>query len=131
MEIKIDTWCLHDCTLGRLSFGALQCFTLELPWLGNSRNISSIPAGTYKATKYESPKHGQVLLLHEVPNRAYIEIHAGNYTRQIQGCILVGDGIKYLDEDSVPDVTNSRKTLKRLLNAVPDTVDVQITRAQT
>lgn len=129
MKIQIDSWRQHDCTLGRLTYGGLRCFTLELPWHGNKRNISAIPAGEYPATKYESPKHGRVLLLHDVPNRSYIEIHAGNFTSQIAGCILVGDGIRYLNDDNIPDVTNSRATLAGLLEAVPNSVAVEIKRA--
>jgi len=128
MNIKIDSWNQDDCTLGRLSYGPFHCFTLELPWLGNSRSVSCIPSGKYKATKYESPKHGTVLLLHNVPNRSYIEIHAGNYTRQIEGCILVGQSITYLDRDDVPDVTNSKTALAELLAIIPDEVAVEITR---
>lgn len=131
MKIRIDSWHQPDCTLGRLSCGDLHCFTLELPWHSNSRTISCIPAGPYKATKYESPKHGTVLLLHDVPNRSYVEIHAGNFTRQIEGCILVGDGIKYLDSDAIPDVTNSRNTLAKLLELIPEEgVEVEVKRTR-
>lgn len=130
MKLIIDSFHSQDCTLGRLFYGKFQCFTLELPWLGNSRNISCIPAGNYSAKKYESPKFGTVILINEVPNRSMIEIHAGNYTRQIQGCILVGDGIKYLDGDSIPDVTNSKKTLAKLLDKLPDSFEVEINRAR-
>lgn len=130
MKLTIDSWHNHDCTLGRLTAGKLSCFTLELPWHGNSRNISCIPAGNYSAKKYQSPKFGTVILIEDVPNRSMIEIHAGNYTRQIQGCILVGDGIKYLDGDSIPDVTNSKKTLAKLLDKLPDSFEVEINRAR-
>lgn len=128
--IEIDTWHQPDCTLGRLRCGNFQCFTLELPWHGNSRNISCIPPGEYKATKYQSPKHGEVLLLHNVPNRSMIEIHAGNYTRQIEGCILVGNSIRFLDQDDVPDVTSSMATLAQLLALVPDETTVKVTRVR-
>lgn len=130
MKIQIDTWNQHDCTLGRLSCGEFRCFTLELPWRGNSRSISCIPSGTYRAGRYDSPKHGDVLLLEDVPNRTYIEIHAGNFTRQIEGCILVGDGIKYLDGDDVPDVTNSRNTLSKLLELVGSNIEIEIKRTR-
>lgn len=126
--IELNTWMNKDCTLGRLTYGDLKCFTLELPWLDNQRNISCIPAGIYVYTTYDSPKHGRVLFLHDVPNRSFIEIHAGNFTRQIQGCILVGDGIKHLDSDSIPDVTNSKATLKDLLLEVPSRGQINITR---
>ena len=126
--IKLDTWVNEDCTLGRLSYGEFKCFTLELPDLDNQQDISCIPAGRYRVTKYKSPSKGNVLLLHNVVNRTYIEIHAGNFTRQILGCILVGNAIKYIDSDTVPDVANSRKTLNALLAAVPINTEIEITR---
>ena len=126
--ITIDTWINDDCTIGRLSVGGFHCFTLELPWQGNKTDISCIPRGTYEAVKYDSPKHGDVILLLGVDGREMIEIHAGNYTSQIQGCILVGDSIKYLDGDSIPDVTNSRNTLNKLYNMLPNSFDVAISR---
>jgi len=124
----IDSWTCDDCTIGRLSYGEFRCLTLELPWVSNEKNISCIPAGNYTATEYDSPKHGQVLLLENVAGRSMIEIHAGNYTRQIEGCILVGDSLKYLDGDDVLDVTNSKVTLRKLLNAVPNEVEIAIVR---
>jgi hypothetical protein len=128
-QIILDTWCTKDCTIGRLSYGELHCFTLELPWLDNKKGVSCIPPGIYQLTKYQSPKHGPVLLLHDVPNRTYIEIHAGNFTHQIEGCILVGDSITYLNSDTIPDVTNSKTTLKSLLALVPDEVYIKIQRS--
>lgn len=120
MEIRIDTWMNHDCTIGRLTMGDFKCFTLELPWLENNRRISCIPSGSYLATHYRSPSKGNVLLLHDVPNRTYIEVHAGNFTYQTNGCILVGDSIRHLNNDDIPDVANSKKTLEMLLARVPE-----------
>lgn len=127
-KIIIDTKHYHDSTLGRLTCGDFQCFTLELPWINNKRNVSCIPAGTYPAIKYKSPRHGTVILLENVPDRSMIEIHSGNYTRQIEGCILVGDSIRFLDNDPVPDVTNSRNTLAKLLRELPSELTVEIVR---
>ena len=124
----IDTWTCADCTIGRLSYGTFRCLTLELPWLGNQRNVSCIPDGSYTAIKYDSPKHGPVLLIQDVDGRSMIEMHSGNFTYQIEGCILVGDSLKYLDNDSVLDVTNSKVTLRRLLAYLPDEVEVAIVR---
>jgi len=126
--IHIATWKNDDCTIGRLTCGNFRCVTLELPWLDNARNISCIPAGTYQAVKYTSPKHGQVILLEGVPGRSFIEMHTGNFTYQIEGCILVGDGLKYLDQDTILDVTNSKKTLQRLLSVLPNRFEVVIGR---
>lgn len=130
MKLIIESFHSQDCTLGRLFCGKFQCFTLELPWHGNSRGISCIPSGTYKAFKRESSKNGSVVELRDVPNRTFIQIHSGNYTRQIEGCILVGDGIKFLDGDEIPDVTNSKATLTKLLAKLPDEFEIEIKRAR-
>lgn len=126
MNITIERFYQDDCTLGILKCGAYRCFTLELPDLNNQKNISCIPAGVYKSKKHVSPKNGKVIEIQDVPNRTHIQIHAGNYTRQIQGCILVGDSIKYLDYDLTPDVTNSVNTKNKLLSILPDEFTVEI-----
>ena len=129
MNIIIDTWVQDDCTLGRLTCEDFRCFTLELPWRDNLSGISCVPDGTYKAKFYLSPSKGPTLLLENVPGRTYIEIHAGNFTYQIKGCILVGDGIKYIDRDTIPDVSNSKTTLGKLLALVgEDELTVTINR---
>lgn len=119
---KVD----DDCTIGRMSINGVKCFTLELPDRNNQPDVSCIPPGIYDYYKRESPKNGPVLELRDVPERTYIQIHAGNFTRQIQGCILVGDSVKYLDGDDVPDVTNSRNTLQKVLDAAGDSGKIHI-----
>jgi len=111
----IKRWYHEDCTIGRLSINDFQCFTLELRDLNNEQDISCIPRGKYDYYYRNSNHNGDVLELRAVPDRRYIQIHAGNYTSQIRGCILVGDGIKWINKDSIPDVTNSKSTLKKLL----------------
>lgn len=128
MHIKIDTWVRKSCTIGTLEVGKFKCFTLELPWLNNARNISCIPAGTYKATKYSSPTQGDVILLHGVPDRSYVEIHVGNFTKNTNGCILVGSSITHVDSDGVPDVGSSKSTMRKLLENTPYQMTVTITR---
>lgn len=113
--IKLHRWYNPDCTIGRMTIGKFQCFTLELPDKDNQQDISCIPEGEYKYKFYKSPSKGDVLLLLDVENRTWVEVHAGNYTRQILGCILVGDGVKWLDSDAIPDVTNSGNTLGKIL----------------
>ena len=124
--LKINRWYHKDCTLGRLYVGGFQCFALELPWLENQRGISCIPRGTYKAFKRQSPKNGAVIEFENVPQRSNIQIHSGNYTRQIEGCILVGSSIAFLDGDTIPDVANSKTTLDKLLALLPDRFEVII-----
>lgn len=106
----------HDCTVGIINFGELRAYTLELPWLNNKESVSCIPAGTYIAKYRLSPSNGDVMELQNVVNRTYIQIHSGNYTSQIKGCILIGDSLRDINTDGVPDVTNSKQTLSALLS---------------
>lgn len=127
MRLKIKRWYHDDCTISRLSCGDFQCFVLELPWLDNKKNISCIPEGIYRAKKRISPsKKYEVIEYINVPNRSYIQAHYGNYIRQLLGCQLYGDSIKWLDEDGIPDVTNSKKTLIKLLSLLPSTFTIEI-----
>lgn len=127
MKLKIKTWQMDDCTLGILTYGDFKCFTLELPWKNNEVNVSCIPRVLgYKGEKHESPANGDVIAITNVHNRTYIQIHAANFLRQLKGCIAVGDSIKFLDGDSLPDVTNSRNTLKKLLSVLPDKFFIEI-----
>jgi hypothetical protein len=126
--ITIKRWYHNDCAVGRLTLSgsAFQCFTLELPWLENEANVSCIPKGTYKAFKRISQRNGSVFELRNVPQRSSIQCHGGNYTRQIQGCILVGSSVTFLDADTIPDVTNSKDTLAKLLALLPDEFEVTL-----
>jgi hypothetical protein len=128
-EIYIDTWMREKATVGVLSYGDFRCLTLELPWHCNEPFVSCIPDGEYEAGFYQSPTRGKVIQLKDVPGRSYIQIHSGNYTRQIKGCILVGDSLTYLNGDDVLDVASSRATLGRLMNRITDDdIRVIITR---
>lgn len=122
MKIKINRTYLPKVTIGNAQLispfgGLLMNFkTVELPWLNNQFQISCIPVGIYEWVIYQSPKHGTVLLLLNVPNRSMIEVHIGNFTRDILGCIVVGDEHTDLDFDGIMDVKNSKTTMKKLLS---------------
>ena len=120
-EINIRRWEQSDCVVGRLTFGEFECFTLELPNLDNKQNVSCIPYGSYWAKKRFSPSKQEVVVEYiDVPNRTYIQIHKGNFTRQLLGCQAVGDGIKWVDNDAILDVTNSKPTFDKLMKLLPD-----------
>jgi len=111
-------------TLGRLriinnSGLIFVCFSLELPDKGNRKNISRIPSGQYKVKKRWSFRHKTHLHILDVRNRTWILIHAGNFYRDIKGCILVGDELKDINNDGLKDVVNSKKTLKKILKILP------------
>ena len=83
-------------TLGKLYLnGEFYGHTLELAWQDNKKNVSCIPKGVYDVSKRhpeesESYKY-QHLLVENVPNRNYILFHIGNYPKDTNGCILLGN----------------------------------------
>ena len=98
-----------------------QRAALELPWNGNQRQISCIPPGNYLVNKVRSPKFGPgTFSVNNVPGRANILIHQGNYTRDIEGCILLGRRLADIDNDKITDVTTSKDTIDELKSLVND-----------
>lgn len=97
------------------TFGALVCneiaicVTLELPYNGNQKNISSIPSGHYLCLRdYEGKyKHFKVL---DVPDREAIEFHEGNTIDDLRGCIALG--LRYGELNNKPAVLLSRDAFK-------------------
>ncbi len=70
------------------SYSTLLCYTIELPWLNNQRQISCIPEGSYELVKRYSPKFGWHLHLQGVKGRDMILIHpANNAIIELRGCI--------------------------------------------
>ena len=52
----------------------------------------AVPVGTYTCQRRLSPKFGfDVFELLNVPGHSYIEIHIGNYNKDTDGCILLGE----------------------------------------
>jgi hypothetical protein len=117
---------LDDCTIGVLEVDGLRCFTLELEDFDNEVGISCIPEGAYRVNKHYSEKLGACFNIQDVDGRTYIRIHSGNYTRQIQGCVLVGSSLMDIDKDGIIDVGNSKATLNKLLELLPDEFDLRI-----
>lgn len=112
-------------TLGHLTvFDGLkkifECATLELPWKDNKTNVSCIPDGSYWLEKYNSPSKGEVFLFSNVKGRTMVEIHKGNFNRDILGCVLVGLGFSDIDKDGYLDVHTSKRTMEKLLELMPD-----------
>lgn len=109
-------------TLGELTVigDTFKCKTMELEYNDNARRISCIPAGTYIVIKRTSPKYGEHFHITNVPNRDLILIHNANFSFQLLGCIGVGESFVDLNNDGLKDVTNSKATMKKLLNIMPN-----------
>lgn len=103
-----------------------HCVGLELPFLDNKTNISSIPADVYRGRRWKSPKFGTCLKILDVPKRQHILVHVGNYYTDTSGCILVGRGFRDLNYDGLKDVYDSLRTLRKLVMAMSDSFEVVI-----
>ncbi len=103
--------CTQEGIFGHITVeGSLfNCVTLE-------RHDIAIPVGSYKISLYNSPVHGLVPLLHDVPGRDMIEIHEGNFEHNSKGCILVGEKRALIEGKEA--IANSKKTLLALVTLI-------------
>ena len=98
---------------GKLLF---QCYTLELPYVDNQHNISSIPAIEYCCQLYNSSKFGLVYKILNVPGREGILFHKGNTVADSHGCILLGNGYTLNSDLSDCFLRNSKIALDKLMS---------------
>lgn len=126
MTVVLERSYLPHCTIGRLHIpfqDTQKTFaTIERPWLSNQANISCIPEGIYDVVPHNGSRFKGVWKLEDVPDRSYILIHAGNYSKDVQGCIAVG---QYLSDDNYM-VMNSRHALNELRDLLPPEFQIVI-----
>lgn len=120
MKLKLLRRYHSDGTNGKLYHGEqLVCYTIELPWLQNRRNVSCIPEGTYTIRKRHTKTRGNHLIVEEVPDRSGILLHPANDALiQLKGCIapvtqLSGPGLG----------SSSRKATEKLQNLLFEVLD--------
>jgi len=116
--------------------GVAFCYGVELPWNDNQPKASCIPPGEYLAELYDSPTHGRVYQLIDVPGRSNIQIHAANFGvmvdkdhdgdmegEELEGCLAPGNIISLIRDKKDGNnmkigVTASIATLERLMAAL-------------
>lgn len=113
MELKLirETF-TEDSTIGKLYVnGAFHCFTLEDKVRDvKIKSITAIPKGKYEVAITYSNRFEQLMpLLINVPNFEGVRIHWGNYSKDTDGCILVGT------TKGVNMIGNSRTAYTKLL----------------
>ncbi len=91
------------------------CVALELPWLDNQPNSSCIPTGEYSVQQFQSPEHGQVWEIMNVPGRSAILIHEGNFPQNSLGCVLCAQSFS----GQSAAIYNSDVTIELLRNILP------------
>ena len=123
-----------DYTIGRLEDenGMKISDTLEPTWRdykGGELKIpkkSAIPEGTYRVVVTKSQRFGKYLpLLVGVPGFEGVRIHAGNTSRDTEGCILVGQNLQ------VGKVLRSRITLEKLMKLIENEKEIYLTIKKT
>ena len=123
-----------DYTIGRLEDenGMKISDTLEPTWRdykGGELKIpkkSAIPEGTYPQVVTKSQRFQKYLpLLVGIPGFEGVRIHAGNTSRDTEGCILVGQNLQ------VGKVLWSRITLEKLMKLIEDEKEIYLTIKNT
>tara|TARA_Y100001963_G_C6767031_1_gene442873 strand:+ start:1286 stop:1762 length:477 start_codon:yes stop_codon:yes gene_type:complete len=90
---------ISDGTFGVLVFGGIPfALTLEPPWMGNTPNVSCIPAASYIVRQTSSPRFGETYEITNVPGRSHILFHKGNVEQHTKGCILVGEQFSVISD---------------------------------
>jgi hypothetical protein len=94
MEIKvIRETKTDDSTIGKLFINdVFHCFTLEdKERKVKIKNVTAIPKGRYEViVNFSNRFKQQMPLLLKVPNFEGVRIHWGNYSKDTEGCILLG-----------------------------------------
>jgi hypothetical protein len=120
MDLVLTRTYFPEGTNGKLFHdGKFMCYTIELPWKFNQRNVSCIPEGEYFISKRYSHRFKWHLVLLDVPDRTLILVHPANYAlRELSGCIapvlkLSGSGVGF----------QSRLAFEKLKSLVYQTLD--------
>jgi len=119
ITIDRNMTCQDQSTIGRIIVNEKEIGrTLELPWQNNETGVSRIPPGTYDAFIRSDGNKRWRIQLQDVTDdtghtRELVQIHVGNYAREIRGCILVGSDITQSPNGDCM-VPNSRATLDKL-----------------
>jgi hypothetical protein len=124
-----------DSTFGMvvLEDGTAVAVTVELPWRDNAKGLSRIPAGTYRCTRWDSPKFKIVTWeILAVPGaREKCLLHPANLAVQLEGCIAIGHGFDQVQPTghALDDgITDSRREWKQLmaLTAAADELELHV-----
>jgi hypothetical protein len=117
--ILIRTETSDEGTFGVLVYDHGYLFTGELPWRGNARGQSCIPAGLYHVFMRASRRFGKVYEIANVEDRTAILLHNGNwcgddllgFKTHVDGCILLGLSRGKLDGQNA--VFSSRRARRK------------------
>lgn len=115
MEITLHRSYFKEGTNGTLFInGKFFCFTIELSWRDNKRNIYCIPEGTYEIEPRFSKKFQHHLIVKDVKGRSFILIHPANdANKELLGCIAPVTHLSGIGKG-----TYSRNAMQKMLSKV-------------
>jgi hypothetical protein len=99
MQIKIK----HVSIIDAGAFGVILCdevpfgVTLERSYLEGTRQVTKIPAGTYRCEKRLYHRGGYWTFEILVPGHSSILFHKANRETELDGCIAIGEEYGILD----------------------------------
>jgi hypothetical protein len=138
-------------TQGKIIIDPIHSFdTLELAWKDNKNGLSCIPVGKYNWVKVDPTAKIPYphISIAPVPGRDGICIHSANFAAQapyktvnnvklintdhvqLLGCITVGQGYLDINGDGILDIINSKISLGKLMDLLPDSGTITISNAQ-
>lgn len=124
LTVELERSYLPHCVIGELHIPNQHSFyTIERPWRNNEPNVSCIPEGLYECRPFSGNRFKNVWQLMNVTNRTYILIHAGNWAKDVEGCIAVGMTLSSTDYM----VLNSNDAIDELRDLLPDNFLIRIT----
>jgi len=112
-------------TEGRMYIdGEFECFTVEDAVRAvKIQNKTAIPKGTYNVIMTMSTRFKKMMpLLEGVPNFTGVRIHAGNSSKDTEGCIIVGALNDSMDDDFIGA---SKVAVSRLYPKIADALAVK------
>ena len=112
-------------TFGTLTYGGKSLVTVEKPADGNKPYVSCIPPGVYTCKRYKSERFPNTFQIMGVPGRTHILFHVGNTSKDVEGCIALG---QYLDDEGW-GIKNSRFAFREFMDDMQgrDCFELQIT----
>jgi hypothetical protein len=103
--------------------GSFVCYTLELAWFWNEKDKSCVPPGSYRGFLRTDHKDKWRIQIEGVPGgREGVQIHVGNFPKDIKGCVLVGNSYS---PDAVHDSAAAYEKLKSAYRESPGTISVE------
>lgn len=110
-------------TLGRLTYGNENFYTVERPWIGNKPFISCIPDGLFALKRIDSPKFGPGMWeIVDVLDRTHILLHVANTVDDVVGCVGIGLSVY----SNLGGVGSSRKGIEKFYDLTSELTEETI-----